>query len=239
MHCKTALFAVLFAAGAFFGLSTVSANAVPLYAATLEMTPLRPVALQDQPSLADSPPTSESSTGADKRSPTTPGLPTLVDFTASVRSHDAEAITGVYVPGVLALRVVPQPADRATYVSSQFGVATLFCGLGPCASIGLLAHNYLSGVLFPLLSPGQDVIIVRGNGSTKPYRVSSLRAFRALSPSSPYSSFEEQNTSGGTLSSGELFRQVYGVGNQVVFQTCIANEGNPSWGRLFVIADPV
>jgi hypothetical protein len=233
MRCKTALFALLIAVGAFFGMSTV-----PSHAASLDELPLRPVALQDQPPLTDLPPTGRSPTGAGKPSPAAAGLPALIDFIASVRSNGPEAVTGVYVPGLFGLRVVAQPANRPTYVSSQFGVATLYCGLGPCKSIGLLAHNYLSGVLFPLLSPGQDVIIVRGDGSTAHYRVSSIRAFRALSPDSPYSSYVDLNANGGTLSSGELFQQVYGTGNQIVFQTCIANEGNPSWGRLFVIADP-
>ncbi len=171
-------------------------------------------------------------------SPLPQGLPALNDFVASVKSARPETITGVYVPGVLALRVVAQPASRLTYVSFEFGVATLYCGLGPCGSIGLLAHNQLSGILFFHLTPNQDVVIIRGNGSLTRYRVSSIRTFQALRPNDPYSSYVDLNNR-TTLSSGELFQQIYGAGNQVVFQTCMANEGNPTWGRLFVIADPV
>ncbi len=170
-------------------------------------------------------------------SPITPGLPPLDDFIASVKSAQAADITGVYVPGVLALRVVPQPASRPTYVSFEFGVATLYCGHGPCKSIGLLAHNNLSGILFSILRRGQKVVVVRGDGSTTHYRVSSIRLFQALSPNDPYSSLVDLDN-GATLSSGDLVQQIYGAGNQVVFQTCIGYEGKPTWGRLFVIADP-
>ncbi len=166
------------------------------------------------------------------------GLPSLSDFAASVKSVHSDAITGVYAPGILALRVVPQPVNRPTYVSFEFGVATLYCGLGPCGTIGLLAHNSLSGVLFTLLAPKQEVVIVRGDGSLAYYRVSYLRTFQALRPRDPYSDYVDLN-SHATLSGGELFQQIYGAGNQVVFQTCLGYEGDPYWGRLFVIADPV
>ncbi len=165
-------------------------------------------------------------------------LPALNDFVASVKSAQSDAITGVYVHGILALRVVPQPENRPTYVSFEPGVATLYCGLGPCGSIGLLAHNQLSGILFTLLAPQQEVVIVRGGGSTTHYRVSSIRTFQALDPRNPYSSYVDLSNR-ATLSGGELFQQVYGAGNQVVFQTCLAYGGDPTWGRLFVIADPV
>jgi hypothetical protein len=35
-----------------------------------------------------------------------------------------------------------------------------------------------------------------------------------------------------------MFNRAYVGENRVVFQTCLAAEGNPSWGRLFVIAVP-
>jgi hypothetical protein len=35
-----------------------------------------------------------------------------------------------------------------------------------------------------------------------------------------------------------MFSRAYGGERRAVFQTCIAAEGNGSWGRLFVIALP-
>jgi hypothetical protein len=40
-----------------------------------------------------------------------------------------------------------------------------------------------------------------------------------------------------TLSSEDVFKQVYAKGNQLVFQTCIQRGNEDSWGRLFIIAD--
>jgi hypothetical protein len=41
------------------------------------------------------------------------------------------------------------------------------------------------------------------------------------------------------LSASDLFYMMYNSDNSVVLQTCIANEGISSWGRLFVIAVPL
>jgi len=35
-----------------------------------------------------------------------------------------------------------------------------------------------------------------------------------------------------------MFDRAYEGGRHVTFQTCIAAEGNSSWGRLFIIAAP-
>jgi hypothetical protein len=41
-----------------------------------------------------------------------------------------------------------------------------------------------------------------------------------------------------SITSADLFNKVYSRPGQVIFQTCIKKDGNPSWGRLFVIASP-
>jgi phage tail protein X len=41
------------------------------------------------------------------------------------------------------------------------------------------------------------------------------------------------------LTATDLFNHVYATGDRLVLQTCIANHGQASWGRLFIIAQPV
>jgi hypothetical protein len=170
--------------------------------------------------------------------PAAPQMPSSEAFIASVADGQAGVVRGVYVPGVLALPVRQQPADNSTYVSPEVGTATQFASAAALGVTGLLAHNYLAGAEFFKLAAGQDVQIVYGDGAVKLYRVTAIYRYQALDPYSPYSDFVDLST-GETKSVGEVFTQVYTGGDHVTFQTCIANNGNPSWGRLFVIATPV
>src|SRR6185369_12780463 len=60
------------------------------------------------------------------------GLPGLKDFAAGLENGQAGQVVGVYVPEVLALKVVPQPASDMAYVSqgadeiTQFGLAAQY-----------------------------------------------------------------------------------------------------------------
>ena len=170
--------------------------------------------------------------------PAAPQMPSSEAFIASVADGQAGVVRGVYVPSVLALPVRQQPADNPTYVSPEAGTATQFASAAALGVTGLLAHNYLAGAEFFKLAAGQDVQIVYGDGAVKLYRVTAIYRYQALDPYSPYSNFVDLST-GETKSVGEVFMQVYAGGDHVTFQTCIANNGNPSWGRLFVIATPV
>lgn len=170
--------------------------------------------------------------------PAAPQMPSSEAFIASVADGQAGVVRGVYVPSVLALPVRQQPADNPTYVSPEAGTATQFASAAALGVTGLLAHNYLAGAEFFKLAAGQDVQIVYGDGAVKLYRVTAIYRYQALDPYSPYSDFVDLST-GETKSVGEVFTQVYTGGDHVTFQTCIANNGNPSWGRLFVIATPV
>ena len=170
--------------------------------------------------------------------PAAPQMPSSEAFIASVADGQAGVVRGVYVPGVLALPVRQQPADNPTYVSPEAGTATQFASAAALGVTGLLAHNYLAGAEFFKLAAGQDVLVVYGDGAVKLYRVTAIYRYQALDPYSPYSNFVDLST-GEMKSVGEVFTQVYAGGDHVTFQTCIANNGNPSWGRLFVIATPV
>lgn len=164
----------------------------------------------------------------------TPTFTSLANFTQQVTNGNSGQVTGLYSDNLFALAVVQQPSGQAGYVSTSGSTATQF---GMASGLGFLAHNYLSGSLFSYLYGGAPITVVYGDGHTRAYRVSQVRKFQALSPESPYSDFVDL-ASGSTLSASDLFYATYGVGGQLVLQTCISSNGNSSWGRLFVIATP-
>lgn len=164
-------------------------------------------------------------------------LPDFEAFVAAVTNGDSRVVRGVYAPGVLALRVQQQPTDNAGYVPSAAGVAAQFQYAAQAGVTGLIAHNYLSGELFFNLGIGQELIVVYGDGSLQHYTVSQLQRYQALNPNSPYSDFVDLD-SNETISSTDLFNRVYGGAHHLTLQTCISNNDNLTWGRLFVIAEP-
>ncbi|MBC8504104.1 MAG: hypothetical protein H8D34_04565 [Chloroflexi bacterium] len=165
-------------------------------------------------------------------------VPNSEEFISAVGNGISGEIRGVYVPGVFALRVQQQPGNDANYVSSVVGAATQFEHAAQYGVTGFLAHNYLSGSLFFDLEVDHEVLVVYGDGSTKRYMVREVQQYQALQPNSPYSDFVDLDTN-QKLSSGDLFNRVYAGEDHVTFQTCIAEDGNLTWGRLFVIATPV
>jgi hypothetical protein len=165
-------------------------------------------------------------------------IPALNDFIATVKNGQAKQVVGVYVAEVLALKVGQQPVKNPAYVTRTKGYVTQFSLAAFYDTIALLAHNDRSGALFSKLLVGQDVDIVYGDGTLQSYTVTTLRHFQALRPTDPYSNFLDLDNGNQKTLNADLFTQIYAVGDQVVFQTCIAAKGNASWGRLFVIATP-
>ena len=159
------------------------------------------------------------------------------DFSKSVQNGDAAALRGVYIADVLALPIVQQPAGNPGFVSSTDNEITQFGMASQYGNIGLLAHNNLSGKLFSQIMVGQEVRIVYGNGNMEVFIVAEVLSYQALQPSSPYSSFRNQNKD-ETFTAEQMFKRVYFGDRHVTFQTCIESRGNSSWGRLFVIAVP-
>jgi len=164
-------------------------------------------------------------------------LPAFSDFVASVENGQAGVVRGVYVPGVLANRVVLQSADNPGYVAPVEGVVTQFSMAAQYGTIGLLAHNYLAGENFFNLMPGQEVRIIYGDGTISTYTISSINSYQALDPYGTGGSFIDLNT-GVTYTAGEMFALYYQGGDHMTFQTCILQGGNSSWGRLFITATP-
>jgi hypothetical protein len=168
-----------------------------------------------------------------------PVLPGLGEFVGSVRNGSPDTLVGVYASGVLALPVVQQPANNPAFVSPKPGVLTQFEMASEYGSTGILAHNTLSGEEFTNFKAGQDVVLVFGDGTLKRYRISGTGTYQALSPRSPYSEFIDLEKEGARLSAADLFYKIYAQKGRLVFQTCIEANGDVSWGRLFVIAEPI
>ncbi len=164
-------------------------------------------------------------------------LPKLKSFVANVKNGQAYP-TGVYVSGTFAFRIMQQPANNAGYVSTQPDALTQFRMASQYNTIGLLGHDYLAGSSFFQLKVDQDIVLVKGDGTLKYFRVFEIKRYQALAPLSPYSQFVDQDDH-SKLSAEQLFYRIYGKGNTLVLQTCISTKTVSSWGRIFVIARPV
>jgi len=165
-------------------------------------------------------------------------FPDLNTFIESVRNGDANLLRGVYVYDLMAFSVIQQPAGSPGFVSQEANQLTEFGMAAEAGNVGLLAHNYLAGTSFSGLTNGDVVILVYGDGHTENYLVTNVLQYQALDPYNPYSDFKDLQRQ-TTLSAAEVFGQVYRGERHVTFQTCIQSDGNSSWGRLFVIAEPV
>lgn len=156
----------------------------------------------------------------------------------SVGKTETTILRSVHFGDRLVLPVVQQPGGGSTFVSKQFGEVTQFSSASQYGNIGLLAHNYLSGGSFFQLELGEEVHLEYIDGSTEIFIVSEILRYQALEPKDPFSSFRNLRDENEILSTAQMVERAYGGSHHVTFQTCIEGYGNPSWGRLFVIATP-
>jgi hypothetical protein len=155
----------------------------------------------------------------------------------SVRNGQSGVLRGVYAPWLFALPVVQQPLNDPGFVSPVSEVVTDFRDVKGAGNIGLLAHNYLAGKYFPLLQIGQEIRTVNGDGAVEYFHVTQILRYQALDSGNAFSDFIDLQT-GQRLSAAALFEKVYMGARHLTFQTCIDENGDASWGRLFVIAEP-
>jgi hypothetical protein len=162
------------------------------------------------------------------------------EFVARVVNGQSGLLVGVFVDGKVLLPVIQQPHGQAGYVSNRDGVITQFAPAVHYGTMGLLAHNFLSGSHFFDLETGDQVVLIFGDGALRYYHITSSERFQALNPLSTYSEFIDQSDpSQQRISSTEVFKKIYTAPERVVFQTCIEANGNASWGRLFVIGEAI
>ena len=135
---------------------------------------------------------------------------------------------------VFTYKILQQPADMPTMIWLTRNTVTQYRYAAEHGCIGLLAHSWMAGKLFPLLTIGQSVEIASDDGAVREFTACQIRRFKALDPYNPYSQFIDLD-SGGEMSSTDVFMAVYS-GDQVTFETCLTLDNNPVSGRLFVIA---
>ncbi|MCI0608744.1 MAG: hypothetical protein L0Z71_06745 [Anaerolineae bacterium] len=145
-----------------------------------------------------------------------------------VENSDVDVLSGVYIPNVLALPVVQQPAGDDGYVSGRNDEATRFAMASRYGNVGLLVHNYLSGKLFSLLVVGDEVRLVYGDGRVEYFVITEVLHYQALEPYSPWSAFRNLDSQ-DVLSTEQMFTRAYAGDRHVTFQTCIEANGNSSW----------
>ena len=165
-------------------------------------------------------------------------IPDLSTFIETVKDGNASTLRGVYVSNVMALAIVQQPMGNPGYVSTTESVATQFSIATEVGNVGLLAHNTAAGSFFSNIKPGDRIVLVYGDGHLKSFMAKSIQRYQALNPLSPYSQFSDLEAQ-TKFSAEELFNKVYRGEYHLTLQTCIENNGNASWGRLFILADPV
>ena len=162
----------------------------------------------------------------------------FTDFVRSVINGEFDEIRGIYSENEFAFPVVKQPSGNAGYVSDIDGVVTEFSMAKKYGVTGIVAHNYLAGGYFFSLEIGEIIEVVYGDGKILRYEITSIQSYQALSPNSATSQFMDLATS-EKISATQLFKRVYMGGQHLTLQTCIKKGNEGSWGRLFVIADPI
>lgn len=122
------------------------------------------------------------------------------------------------------LAIVQQPAGGYMYVSNDYVVTQFQLG-----DAWYLAHNHLAGELFAQLEAG-DVVMINADL----YTVREVDAFVVS-----YSPGWYKLDGGYYYVSGDVRMRERDIANKYrhvpVLQTCIASDGNWSWGRLFVV----
>ena len=162
----------------------------------------------------------------------------LKTFAATFATAAPDQLQGIFVPKLFSLPVIQQPAGSPAFVSEEPGVVTQFAKASQFGSTGLLAHNYLAGFQFPLLQQGQQIQLVFGAGHTQAFVITAILQYQALQPDSPYSDYVELESS-RQLTASDLYSEIYRRPGSLILQTCIARPGEDSWGRLFIIAEPL
>jgi hypothetical protein len=198
--------------------------------------------LNPQPVQADLTSLENSSSGGQRFALQTTGefsALSLSDFITAPDIVDSKQIVGVYAPGLFVLPVIQQPEGKPWFVAAEPDIITEFGLAADYGSTGFLAHNTLAGSAFLELQIGQEVMVILADGGSQRYEVREVMRYQALDPDNPYSVFRSVDGKGKDLSSTDLFNLIYAVPNRVVFQTCLENNGDPNWGRYFVIAFPI
>lgn len=154
-------------------------------------------------------------------------------------SVKSDVPSALYLDESIALQIAQQPVGNNNFVTSFPNFVTEYRAASNFGTIGLLAHNYLAGQYFFQIVSGQEIELVYSDYRAQKFIVTEILRYQALSPNSPSSDFIDL-ANGDYLTAPQLFQKVYkNQSGHLVLQTCIYADQNPTWGRLFVIAEPI
>jgi hypothetical protein len=148
-------------------------------------------------------------------------------------------VKAIYSKDSFLFGVVQQPPGLDSFVSPYDQILTQF--MMPDKMVAFLAHNQSkAGDAISNIRYGEEIYQINGDGKTEKYTITGRILARAIIPLSPYSPFvlidENLNDISGTFSAKELYEKIYRNSEiDIVFLTCIENERDINWGRLFVI----
>jgi hypothetical protein len=162
----------------------------------------------------------------------------LREFVKAVTTGEGEKITGLFVPEYGGFYVIQQPDNLDGTVSPVEGVLTQFNRPSKGGVIGLLAHNFAAGKWFNKFEVGDLLYTVLGNGETTAYRLTEKVEYRAIDGKNVQTDFVDL-TSGSTRNVDQVYQRVYTGKPHLTLQTCLQQGDDLTWGRLFLLADPI
>ena len=155
------------------------------------------------------------------------------------KNGQSNVVSALYLDKSIALQIEKQPIGNSNFVSPLPNYVTEYRTASNYGTIGLLAHNYLAGRYFFQILPGQEIELVYSDNRIERFVVTKIQKYQALSPNNPSSNFTNLAT-GEYLTASQLFRKMYkNQTGHLVLQTCIYADQNSTWGRLFIIAEPI
>jgi hypothetical protein len=160
----------------------------------------------------------------------------MEQFVKAVTTGEAGRVTGMYAPGVGHYYVIQQGAAGDTRVSPVQGVLTQYRRPSTGGVIGLLAHNYAAGFRFDQFSAGSRFYLIYGDGDIHTYHVTGFLRYQAVNRNNPDTNLIDLSN-GQVQSAAAVYQRVYTGSPHLVLQTCLANDGDMKWGRLFILAE--
>lgn len=176
--------------------------------------------------------------GCNSSTSAVPPFPSLAAFIQEITNGNANDLVGLYAPYTLAYKIVSQPQGEANWIDEREGVVTQFSLARDTGSIGLLAHYEHAGSSFYHLIPGQSVYLIYGDGKAVRYQITEIDTYKAEEPQEPTTSFITA-ADGRLVAQSDVFNQIYNSPGRLILQTCLVSENSHTWGRMFVIAEPV
>jgi hypothetical protein len=153
--------------------------------------------------------------------------------------EETSVLRELEIDNLTTLQIVQQPNGNINFVTPLPNYVTAFQTATEFGTIGLLAHNYLAGRYFFQVVPGQEIELTYSDNRTSRFVVTQIQQYQAISPNSPSSNFINLNT-GKHLTASNLFKEIYtNQTERLVLQTCIYKDQNPTWGRMFIIAEQI